>query len=194
MSQIAGVGRTAQSLLHDLGERAAYARDRWWIPLAAGLVSAALGLAVFAAGWTAGSLGVVAGVLFIIHGAFLALNPVYPARTSGEHVMAAGIAAVIAGIVLTAWPGLTQLALVVFAGVWLAVSGSFHVVLSVARRRELPLWRFSLAFGVVELLLGLWAMRTATVASAGTVIGVWAVVTGVVYCVLAFEIQSAPRR
>jgi uncharacterized membrane protein HdeD (DUF308 family) len=83
MSQVTSVGKTAQSLMHDLGERAGQVRDRWWIPLGAGLVSAALGLAVLAAGWTAGSLGVMLGVLFIIGGAFLALNPAYAARTSG---------------------------------------------------------------------------------------------------------------
>jgi uncharacterized membrane protein HdeD (DUF308 family) len=193
MSQVASVGKTAQSLLRELGERSAYVRDSWWTPLGAGLVSAALGLAVFAAGWTAGSLAITAGVLFVIRGAFLALNPVYAAMTSGEHVIA-GIAAVVAGIVLAAWPGQTQLVLAVFIGVWLAVSGGFQAVVSVARRQQLRYWRFTLALGVIELLLGLWAMRTSTAASAGTVIGVWAVVTGVVYCAMAFEIRTATQR
>jgi uncharacterized membrane protein HdeD (DUF308 family) len=194
MSQVASAGRTAQSLLRDLGERAGYARDRWWIPLAAGLASAVLGLAVLAAGWTAGSLAVMAGVMFIIRGAFLALNPAYAARTSGEHV-AVGIAAVLAGILLAVWPGPTPLVLAVFGGVWLVVSGGYQAVLSVAGRRELPYWRFTLALGVIELLLGLWVMRTATAASASTVIGVWAVVTGLMFCALAFEIRraAAPR-
>jgi uncharacterized membrane protein HdeD (DUF308 family) len=104
------------------------------------------------------------------------------------------IAAVVAGIVLAAWPGQTQLVLEVFVGVWLAVSGAFQAVVSAARRRELPYWRFTFALGVIELLLGLWAMRTATAASTATVIGVWAVVTGVLYCGLAFEIRTAKRR
>lgn len=193
MSQVASVGKTAQSLLHDLGERTGYVRDRWWIPLGAGLVSAALGLTVLAAGWTAGSLAVMAGVLFIIRGAFLAFNPAYAGRTSGEQV-AAGIAAVAAGIALAAWPGQTQLVLVVFSGVWLIVSGGFQAVVSVARRRELPYWRFTLALGAAELLLGLWLTRTGTAASAATVIGVWAVVTGLVYCALAFEIRTSKPR
>lgn len=193
MSQVASVGKTAQSLLRDLGERAAYARDRWWIPLGTGLVSAVLGLAVLAAGWTPGSLSVMVGVLFIIHGAFLALNPAYAARTSGEHVVV-GIAAVVAGIVLAAWPGPTQLALVVFSGVWLVVSGGYQAVLSVARRRELPYWRFTLVLGVIELLLGLWVTRTSTADSASTVIGVWAVVIGLLYCALAFEVRTTSPR
>jgi len=49
--------------------------------------------------------------------------------------------------------------------------------------------------GVVELLLGVWAMRRpeATLALLITIIGLWAVITGVIYCVLAFEIRSAGR-
>jgi len=194
MSQSASAAETTQSLLGELGERAAQVKDRWWIPLLAGLVSVALGLAILAAGWSVGSLGVVTGLLFIVRGAALALNPAYAAKGSGEHVLA-GVVGAVAGLVLFAWPGLTGLALVVFAGVWLVVSGGFQVIVSAARRRELPYWRFTLALGVIELLLGLWAMRTpgATLVSIGAVIGIWAVMTGVLYCVLAFEIRTATR-
>jgi len=194
MSQNASAAETTQSLLGELGERAAQVKDRWWIPLLAGLVSAALGLAILAAGWSVGSLGVVTGLLFIVRGAALALNPAYAAKGSAEHVLA-GAAGAVAGLVLFAWPGLTGLALVVYAGVWLVVSGGFQIVVSAARRRALPYWRFTLALGVIELLLGLWAMRTpgATLVSTGAVIGIWAVMTGVLYCVLAFEIRTATR-
>jgi len=192
MNQSASAAETTQSLLGELGDRAAQVKERWWIPLLAGLVSVTFGLAVLAAGWSAGSLGVVTGLLFIVRGTALALNPAYAAKGSGEHVLA-GITGALAGLVLFAWPGLTGQVLVLFAGVWLVVSGGFQVVVSAARRRELPHWRLTLALGVIELLLGLWAMRTpsATLVSTGAVIGTWAVTTGVLCCVLAFEIRTA---
>ena len=115
MTQSPGAAESAQSLLRELGDRAGQVRDRWWIPLLAGLLSVALGLAVMAAGPGVGSLGVVTGLLFIVHGAALALNPAYAARTSGEHVLA-GIAGAIAGLALLVWPGKTAPVLVVFAG------------------------------------------------------------------------------
>jgi len=194
MNQSASAGQTTQSLLGELGDRAAQVKERWWIPLLAGLVSAAFGLAVLAAGWSVGSLGVVTGLLFIVRGAALALNPAYAAKGSGEHVLA-GVTGALAGLVLFAWPGLTGQVLVLFAGVWLVVSGGFQIVVSAARRRELPYWRLTLALGVIELLLGLWAMRTpsATLVSTGAVIGIWAVMTGVLCCVLAFEIRTATQ-
>lgn len=192
MSQGPSAAETTQSLLRDLGDRAAQVKDRWWIPLLAGLVSVALGLAVLAAGWSAGPLGVVTGLLFIVRGAALALNPAYAAKGSGEHVLA-GAAGAIAGLVLLAWPGKTGLVVMLFAGVWLAASGGFQIIVSAARRRDRPHWRFTLALGVIDLLLGVWAMRTpaATVASASAIIGIWAVITGVLSCVLAFEIRTA---
>ena len=194
MTESANAAETAQSLLGELGDRAAQVKERWWIPLLAGLVSAALGLVVLAAGWSAGSLGVVTGLLFIVRGAALALNPAYAASGSGEHVLA-GITGAMAGLVLFAWPGLTGQVLVLFTGVWLVVSGGFQVVVSAARRRELPYWRLTLALGLIELLLGLWAMRTPapTSVSTGAIIGIWAVMTGILYCVLAFEIRTATQ-
>jgi uncharacterized membrane protein HdeD (DUF308 family) len=190
MTQSANAAESTQSLLGEPGGRVARVNERWRIPLLAGLVSAALGLAVLAAGWSAGSLGVVTGLLFIVRGAALALNPAYAAKGSGEHVLA-GVTGAMAGLVLFAWPGPTGQVLLLFAGVWLVVSGGFQVVVSAARRRQLPCWRLTLALGVIELLLGLWAMRTpsATLLSTGAVLGIWAVMTGVLLSVLAFEIR-----
>ena len=48
---------------------------------------------------------------------------------------------------------------------------------------------------MIELLLGIWAMRRpeATLALLITIIGLWAVVTGVIYCALAFEIRGTAQ-
>jgi uncharacterized membrane protein HdeD (DUF308 family) len=87
------------------------------------------------------------------------------------------------------------LVLAFFVGAWLAVSGGFHIVISFSRRRELPHWGFTVTVGVIELLLGIWAMRRpeVTLALLITIIGLWAVVTGVIYCVLAFEIRGTAK-
>ncbi|HUY49915.1 MAG TPA: DUF308 domain-containing protein [Streptosporangiaceae bacterium] len=191
MSQSTSLGEGPRSPLRELAEQI---RFLWWIPLITGLVSIGLGLAILATDWTVHALVIITGLAFIIRGIALAFSPAYAGRTSGEQVVA-GIAGVIAGVVLVAWPGPSLLVLAFFVGAWLAVSGSFHIVTSVSRRRELPHWVFTLALGVIELLLGIWAMRRpeATLALLITIIGLWAVVTGVIYCVLAFEIRSTAR-
>ncbi len=191
MSQGISLDEGQRSPLRELAEQV---RHLWWIPLLTGLVSIGLGLAVLAVGWTVHALVIVTGLIFVIRGIALAFSPVYAGRTSGEQI-AAGIAGVIAGVVLVAWPRPSLLVLAFFAGAWLAVSGSFHIVTSVSRRRELSHWGFTCSVGVIELLLGIWAMRRpeVTLALLITIIGLWAVVTGVIYCVLAFEIRGAAR-
>jgi uncharacterized membrane protein HdeD (DUF308 family) len=174
-------------------ELAEQIRHLWWIPLLTGLVSIGLGLAILATDWTVRALAIITGLLFIIRGIALAFSPAYAGRTSGEQVVA-GITGVIAGVVLVAWPGPSLLVLAFFVGAWLTVSGSFHIVTSFSRRRELPHWGFTFTLGVIELLLGVWAMRRpeATLALLITIIGLWAVLTGVIYCALAFEIRVSP--
>jgi uncharacterized membrane protein HdeD (DUF308 family) len=189
MSQTVNLGEGPHSPLQEIAEQI---RDLWWIPLLTGLVSIALGLAILATGWTVHALAVMTGLVFVIRGVAMAFSPAYAGRTSGEQVIA-GTAGVIAGVVLIAWPGPSLLVLAFFAGAWLAVSGSFNVVASFSRRRALPQWGFTLAVGVIEVLLGIWAMRRpeATLAALITIIGLWAVLTGVIYSMLAFEIRSA---
>ena len=191
MSQSTSPGVGPPSPLRELAEQI---RHLWWIPLIVGLVSIGLGLAILATNWTVHALVIITGLVFIIRGIALAFSPAYAGRTSGEQVVA-GIAGVIAGVVLVAWPGPSLLVLAFFTGAWLAVSGSFHIITSLSRRRELPHWGFTFSVGVIELLLGIWAMRRpeATLALLITIIGLWAVLTGVIYCVLAFEIRNAAR-
>ena len=150
-------------------------------------------VAILATDWTVHALVVITGLVFVIHGIALAFSPAYAGRTSGEQVVA-GIAGVIAGV-SGRWPGPSLLVLAFFVGAWLAVSGSFHIVTSLSRRRELPHWGFTFSVGVIDLLLGIWAMRRpeATLALLITIIGLWAVVTGVIYCALAFEIRGTAR-
>ena len=186
MSQNVGTARP-QPLLDQM---AGQVSRLWWVPLLAGLVSILLGLAILASDWGIKVLVVVTGLLFVIHGVSLVLSPAYARGSRGEQVVA-GTVAVIAGVVLLAWPGPTLLLLAVFAGAWLAVSGGFNIVTSISRRHTLPYWGLTTAVGVIELVLGLWAMRRPELALSVVVValGLWAVITGVLYCVLAFEVR-----
>lgn len=191
MSDTVSLDAERHSPLRELAEQV---RHLWWIPLLTGIVSIGLGLAILANSWTVHALVVITGLVFIIRGLALAFSPVYAARTSGEQVVA-GIIGVITGVIFVAWPSPTLLVLAFFVGAWLAVSGGFNIVISLSRRREIPHWGFTLAIGIIELLLGIWGMRRpeATLVLLITVIGLWAVISGVIYCALAFEMRRAVR-
>jgi len=167
----------------------------WWMPLLSGLCAVALGLAILATDCAVKALVVIVGLLFVIYGVTLALSPVYARDSRGEQVLA-GLLEVAAGVVLLAWPQPTFLVLAVFAGIWLAVAGGFHIVTSIARRHTLPSWGLTATIGVIELLLGLWVMRRpeAPLNLVIVVLGLWAVLTGVLDCVLAFEMRRMTRQ
>jgi uncharacterized membrane protein HdeD (DUF308 family) len=190
MSQNPGASRPSPLLAQMAGQ----VSRLWWVPLIAGVLSILFGLAILGSSWTVKVLVVVTGLLFVIHGVALVLSPAYAGDSRGEQVLA-GTLEVIAGVVLLAWPGPTVLLLAVFAGALLAVSGGFNIVTSVSRRRTLPHWGLTTAVGVIELVLGLWAMRRPEVTLSIVIValGLWAVITGVLYCVLAFEVRRVTR-
>src|SRR3954470_6823362 len=163
----------------------------WWVPLVAGVVSIGLGLAIMANDWTVKALVVVTGILIIFRGIAVMFNPTHAADSRGEQVVA-GLGGIVVGVILVAWPQPTLLVLAFAVGAWLAVSGTFHAVTSVTRRETRRHWFLGLAFGVIELLLGIWAMRRpeVTLSLLITLLGLWAVITGVIYCIEAFELRS----
>ncbi len=178
-----------ESPLRQVGEQVG---AMWWVPLVAGLLSIGFGLAILATDWTVKALVVVAGIMLVLRGVSLAFNPSYAADGAGEQVFA-GVVTIVAGIVLIAWPEPTLLVLAFVFGGLLAISGAFHVVSCAARRRHMAHWILGVAIGAVELLLGIWVMRRpeVTLTLVITVLGLWTIITGVIYCILAFEVRSA---
>ncbi len=100
-----------------------------------------------------------------------------------------------AGIALLVWPGRGLYTLAVFIGIFVVVSGVIHIVGAIANRYT-PYWWLVLVLGLIEVPIGIWAMRRPglTLAVIVTLAGAWAIVTGIWQIVIAFEIRSLPRR
>jgi len=196
MTTDAEVAATEASLEREapLDQVAEQVSHLWWIPLVAGVVSIGLGLAIMANDWTVKALVVVTGIFILFRGIAVMFNPTHASDSHGEQV-AAGIAGIVLGVILIAWPQPTLLVLAFALGTWLAVSGTFHAVTSVTRRKTREHWFLGLTFGVVELLLGIWAMRRpeVTLSLLITLLGLWTVITGVIYCIEAFVLRSAAK-
>lgn len=184
-------GTRASGVAAGVQELANAVSRRWWVPLVSGLLLFAVGLAILTAHWTVRALVVTAGLLFVLRGLALVFSPQHARASSGEHLVA-GLVSIVAGILLIAWPGPTLLVLAFFVGTWLAVSGAFHVIVSIARRQQLPHWVISLVVGGVEFLLGVWVMRRPDVTLELVIVtlGLWATITGIAFCILAFELRT----
>jgi uncharacterized membrane protein HdeD (DUF308 family) len=169
-------------------------RRTWLVPLIAGILSVAAGLVVLATSWTVPQLAVFAAFIFIFRGVTVAFDTLEGRGPRWLGILA-GVAGVLAGIWLLAWPGPSLLVLAVFIGAWLTVSGVFNIVGAVVARREIRHWGLVLAIGIIEVLLGMWAMRRPdfSLALAITVLGFWAIITGALYIAVALELRSLVR-
>jgi uncharacterized membrane protein HdeD (DUF308 family) len=166
----------------------------WWIYLVAGLTSLVFGALILAIDWGVASLAAFIGALFIIQGAAYLITRPLDGGTRAPNVIA-GLLGVGAGIALLVWPDRGLYVLAVFIGVWVVLSGLLHIVGAFVNRQA-PYWWLVLILGLIEVPIGIWAMRRPglTLAVLITLAGAWAIVTGIWQVLIAFEVRDLPKR
>lgn len=166
----------------------------WWIYLVAGIVSLVFGAIILSVDWGIDSLAAFLGVLFILQGlAWLTLKPLDDGDRRTNVV--AGLLGAGAGLALLVWPDKGLYLVAIFVGVWIVMSGVIHVVGAIVNRQA-PHWWLVLVLGLVEIPIGIWLLRRPgmTLAILITLVGIWAIVTGVWQCMIAFELRKLPQR
>jgi uncharacterized membrane protein HdeD (DUF308 family) len=177
----------------EIDEAEQVARD-WWLFLVSGITSLVFGALILSVDWSVDGLAAFVGTLFIIQGAAFAITRPLDGGTRSTNFVV-GLLGVVAGIVLHAWPDRGLYTLAVFVGIWIVSSGILHIVGAFVNRHT-PQWWLVLLLGLIEIPIGIWALRRPglTLAVIVTLTGAWAVVTGVWQILLAFEVRSLPRR
>ena len=162
----------------------------WPIFLVAGLTSLVFGALILSVDWSVDSLATFVGVLFILQGASVAITPPLDGSDRWSN-LGAGVIAAIAGVALIAWPAKGLRTVGVFVGIWVLVFGGLHVVGALSNR-QVPNWWVMLVVGVIEVPIGIWAMRRPglTIALLVTLMGAWAVVTGIYQVLMAAELRK----
>ncbi|MDI2034148.1 HdeD family acid-resistance protein [Paenarthrobacter nitroguajacolicus] len=108
-------------------------------------------------------------------------------KGSGTALIIRGIAAVLFGILVLAWPGVSVLALVILFGTYAVVDGVTNIVHYFRHKERRSLWQ--VVGGIVSVLAGLLAFvwPGITAISLALVIGLWAVILGVSQIALSLE-------
>jgi uncharacterized membrane protein HdeD (DUF308 family) len=166
----------------------------WPLLLLNGALLVVAGILIFSVQWTVRELATFIGALFILQGVVEALTTGIDARVRRANVVA-GLLSVASGIAIIAWPGPGVLAVAIFLGAWLIVSGTVTITAAFAARRLLPDWWLLLILGVLEIPLGVLALAApgAALAALVTVAGIWGVAIGVMRIVIAFELKRLPK-
>lgn len=188
-------------LMNPLNDRTVFGRAdaeeasrSWWIFLFAGIASIVFGALILTVDWSLSSLATFVGALFILQGASLAVTP--PLDGSGRWSnVGAGVLAAAAGVALIAWPDKGLRTVGVFIGIFVLSVGLLHIVGAVSNR-HVPNWWHMLVLGLLEVPIGVWAMRRPgqTIVLLVTLTGAWAVVSGIYQVLTAFELKKLPQR
>jgi uncharacterized membrane protein HdeD (DUF308 family) len=165
----------------------------WWVLLLNGLTLIVVGVLVFSIDWSVNSLATFIGAVFIFEGISRSLASGIDGRVGRANVIS-GLFSIATGILIIAWPAPGIVAIAIFLGAWLIVSGTIAISGAFATRRVLPYWWLLLLFGLLEIPLGVLALANpgATLAAIITVAGIWAVAIGVSRVVMAFEAKRLP--
>lgn len=188
-------------LMNPLNERTQFGRAEaeeasrhWGIFLFAGITSIVFGALILTIDWSVNSLGTFVGVLFVLQGAWLAITPSLDGSGRWSN-LGAGVIAIVAGVALIVWPDKGLQTVGVFIGIFVLSLGILHIAGAISNR-HVPNWWHMLVLGLVEVPIGVWAMRRPgqTIVLLVTLTGAWAVVSGIYQMLTAFELKKLPQR
>ncbi len=167
----------------------------WWALVIRGIAAVIFG--VLALVWP----GITLGVLVLFFGAYVLVDGIFAVigalmRRAGHDrwwlMFVEGIVGIIAGILTFLWPGITAFVLLFFIAAWAILTGILEIAAAVRLRREVADdWLLALA-GIVSIVFGI---LMAVFPGAGALavvwlIGLYAIVFGVLYISLAFRLRG----
>jgi uncharacterized membrane protein HdeD (DUF308 family) len=168
----------------------------WWLFLILGILWILFGM--FVLSYNVGSLlalAVLAGVTFIMTGVNQILSS---GRAEGGWrwlYIIGGALSIIAGIIAFVWPGRTLLVLSVVLAWFLVFKGIVDIVTALSNHGR-PYWWVALILGILELLLGMWAVgypgRSLFVFV--NLVGIYAIFYGFTEVFAAFDLRGLGRR
>jgi uncharacterized membrane protein HdeD (DUF308 family) len=173
--------------------------QHWWLVLLQGVLTVVLGvLALAMPGATLGALIVLWGLLALVNGM---ADVVRAMGAAGRHQswgwqLAGGLVGILAGLAILRWPGLSALFVLYLVAIWALMMGIVRIVGAIADHEALPhAWLVALA-GVVSVLFGIamFAWPGVGLLTLVYLVGFYAIVYGVITCVMAFRLHSLPER
>ena len=166
----------------------------WWILLLSGIVSTVAGVVILTVDWTVEDLGLFVAILFIVSGLLQATTRPLDGSPRTWNVVV-GLVEVVVGIAFVSWPHIGLYTVAIFIGAWIVVSGIVHIVGAVAHRHDVSIWWLILIVGIIELALGIAVLRRPglTLTIAITIVGIWAVISGIFQMIASVEVKHLPR-
>jgi uncharacterized membrane protein HdeD (DUF308 family) len=165
----------------------------WWLFLITGIAWTVIAFGVLTVDpYTPATIGYLAGFVLILAGVNEFVTVAFVDSWKWLHIVLGALFAV-AGVMALLEPFQTFGILAVLIGWYLLFKGISDIVISIMERAILPLWGLLLASGILELLIGVWAIgypgRSAWLLILW--VGIAALSRGITEIVLAFKLRGA---
>jgi uncharacterized membrane protein HdeD (DUF308 family) len=177
-----------------LGPFGAFAQY-WWLFLVRGIAAIVFGvLAIALPGITLTALAILFGIYALVDAAGSFMSAFQQHEDAGHRALHAveGLVALVVGVLAIVLPEITALALVVLIGAWAVVTGIAEVAAAIRLRRLIANeWLLGLS-GVLSIVAGLviFVWPDAGAFAIAWVIGVYAIVSGIVVISLAMRLRG----
>jgi len=167
----------------------------WWVFLVRGIVAILFGLAALAwPGLTIATLVIVFGAYALVDGIFAIIDGI-STRSENDRWWAEiliGLAGVVAGIWVMAYPGLTAVGLMYFIAAWWLVTGVVQIFYAIRVRKEIANEWYLILTGALSAVLGIAFMLFPGKGALSLiwVIGIYAIVFGILFVLLSFRVKK----
>lgn len=171
----------------------------WWVVALRGGLLLLFGLLTLV--WPGVTIVVVAtlfGVFSIMDG-ITEIAHAAASRREGQNsgwAITQGVFAIVAGMIALIWPGVTALALLLIIAFWALMAGVSGIAGSLRLRRAgADNWGWRLVLAVLFVVFGIALIINpqAGLVSLATVVGIWAIVTGIALLLGAFAARRFAR-
>jgi uncharacterized membrane protein HdeD (DUF308 family) len=165
----------------------------WWMFLVTGIAWVVISFMVLAfKPTTPATIGYLAGFVLLMAGVNELVEVSFVEGWKWLHIVL-GVLFLIAGIMALMEPFQTFGILALLIGWYLLFKGMADIIISIVERDELSLWGLLLASGIIELIIGVWAIgypgRSAWLLVLW--VGIAALSRGITEIVLAFKLRGA---
>lgn len=169
-----------------------YLARHWWIFVVRGALAVLFGIvAIVWPGITLSALAVLFGVYAFVEGGAAAVSAYHTEGNNRIPLALEAAVGVVLGLLVLLSPGAGVVVLAILIGTWAILTGALEVVAAVKLREEIEgEWRYILG-GALSVFFGLlvWFWPTAGAVVIAFIIGIYAIVFGVVLIALGMRVR-----
>ncbi len=165
----------------------------WWTVLVRGILILLFGLfALFSPGAVLASIIFYLGFVAAISGIFTIIGSIFSKDEGKMTGVLEGVIYLIIGILFIASPMFVLASLVYFVAIWALISGIMQIIYAIKLRKVISSEWIAILSGVISIIFAV-VLFSNVVASGNAVvmvIGIFAIISGIMYIMLSFKIKG----